>query len=78
MPYAVTGSIDEERPVLVDALMKLPEMQRKVVVLRYWLDQSVAETAEQLGIGEGTVKSHAARGIGALREALTESEINTP
>ena len=56
----------------------LPEQQRKVVVLRYWLDQSVSETADQLRIGEGTVKSHAARGIGALRDALTESEINTP
>jgi RNA polymerase sigma-70 factor (sigma-E family) len=71
-------AFDEERPVLVDSLMKLPEMQRKVVVLRYWLDQSVSETADQLGIGEGTVKSHAARGIGALREALTESEVNMP
>lgn len=69
---------DEERPALVAALLKLPEMQRKVVVLRYWLDQSVSETADQLRIGEGTVKSHAARGIGALRDALTESEINTP
>jgi RNA polymerase sigma-70 factor (sigma-E family) len=71
-------AVDAERPVLVDALMRLPEMQRKVVVLRYWLDQSVSETADQLGIGEGTVKSHAARGIGALRDALAESGVNTP
>ncbi|GAA4670764.1 SigE family RNA polymerase sigma factor [Nocardioides nanhaiensis] len=60
----------EDRDDLVAALQELPEMQRKVVVLRYLLDQPVAEVAAELGISEGTVKSHASRGIGRLRETV--------
>jgi RNA polymerase sigma-70 factor (sigma-E family) len=60
----------EERSALVDALQQLPVMQRKVVVLRHMLDLSVAQTADELGIGEGTVKSHTARGLLALEQAL--------
>lgn len=62
----------EERSVLVDALAKLPEMQRKAVVLRHWLGLSVAEAAEELGIAEGTVKSHTSRGIAALQGLLVD------
>ena len=61
----------EDRPALVDALQELPEMQRKVVVLRHWLDLSVAETAHELGISDGTVKSHSSRGLAKLQAALT-------
>ena len=46
------------------------QMQRKVVVLRHMLDLSVAQTADELGIGEGTVKSHRSRGLTALEKAL--------
>ena len=60
----------EERSALFDALQTLPEMQRKVVVLRHWLGLSVRETADELGIGEGTVKSHSHRGLAALEGAL--------
>ena len=52
---------------LVDGLQQLPPMQRKVVVLRHMLDLSVSETASELGISEGTVKSHTSRGMDALR-----------
>ncbi len=61
----------EERSALFEALQELPVMQRKVVVLRHWLGLSVAETAHELGIGEGTVKSHSSRGLARLQEALT-------
>jgi RNA polymerase sigma-70 factor (sigma-E family) len=60
----------EERSALVDALQQLPEMQRKVVVLRHMLDLSVTQTADELGIGEGTVKSHTSRGLASLERAL--------
>jgi RNA polymerase sigma-70 factor (sigma-E family) len=59
-----------ERSALVDALQTLPSMQRKVVVLRHMLDLSVSETASELGISEGTVKSHTSRGLTALEKAL--------
>ena len=34
-----------------------------MVVLRHWLGLSVRETAQELRIGEGTVKSHSSRGL---------------
>ena len=60
----------EERSALFDALQGLPEQQRKVVVLRHWLGLSVRETASELGITEGTVKSHSSRGLAALEAVL--------
>ena len=64
----------DERSALVDALQQLPVMQRKVVVLRHLLDLSVAQTADELGISEGTVKSHSSRGLAALERALSAAE----
>ena len=60
----------EERSALFDALQALPEQQRKVVVLRHWLGLSVRETAAELRISEGTVKSHSSRGLAALEVVL--------
>ena len=67
---APPGVGTEERSALVEALQQLPPMQRKVVVLRHLLDLSVAETASELGISDGTVKSHTSRGLAALETAL--------
>ena len=61
----------EERSALFDALQGLPTMQRKTVLLRHWLGLSVAETAHELGISEGTVKSHTSRGVAALQDELS-------
>ena len=60
----------EERSALFDALQSLPEQQRKVVVLRHWLGLSVRDTAAELGVSEGTVKSHSSRGLKALEAVL--------
>ena len=60
----------EERDALFTALQGLPPMQRKVVVLRHWLGLSVRETAAELRISEGTVKSHTSRGLSSLQEVL--------
>ena len=68
----------EERSALFDALQALPEMQRKVVLLRHWLGLSTAETAAELGIGEGTVKSHCSRGRERLQRLLTEADLHHP
>ena len=61
----------EERSALFDALHQLPVMQRKTVLLRHWLDLSVAETASELQISEGTVKSHTSRAVASLQAVLT-------
>lgn len=55
------------------ALASLPRRQREVVVLRYFGDLSEREIADQLGLAPGTVKSHASRGLAALRSVLTEA-----
>lgn len=60
----------DDRTTLFAALQELPEMQRKVVVLLHWLALSVEETAAELGISAGTVKSHTARGLERLRGVL--------
>jgi RNA polymerase sigma-70 factor (sigma-E family) len=61
-----------ERQVLHDAMwravMKLPERQRAMVVLRYYEDLSEAQTAEVLGVSVGTVKSAVSRALGKLRD----------
>lgn len=56
-----------DRDSLAAALGALQPRQRAVVVLRYYLDYSISETAAVLGIAEGTVKSQTTRGLEALR-----------
>lgn len=68
----------EERSALIDALQELPPMQRKTVVLRHWLGLSVEQTATELAISPGTVKSHTSRGLAALQEALAEGQPPAP
>lgn len=56
------------------ALLALPERERAVVVLRFYADLSVEDTASVLGIPSGTVKTTTRRAVAALRESglLTE------
>jgi RNA polymerase sigma-70 factor (sigma-E family) len=54
-------------------LAGLPPKQRAVIVLRYYADLSETDIADALGISTGTVKSHAARGLAALRVYLNET-----
>jgi RNA polymerase sigma-70 factor (sigma-E family) len=64
--------VAERRQVVLDALRELPERQREVLALRYYLDLSEADIAETLGISRGAVKSHASRGVAALRHLLED------
>ena len=52
------------------ALARLPRQQRAVLVLRYCEDLPVAEVAALLGCSAGSVKTHAHRGLRALRAEL--------
>lgn len=52
------------------AIQRLPDRQRSAVVLRYYEDLSVEETAEILGVSTGTVKSQVSRGLERMRELL--------
>jgi RNA polymerase sigma factor (sigma-70 family) len=57
-------------PRIMAALMRLPARQRQVVALRLFLDLDTDRTAAMLGIAAGTVQSHLARAIAALRADL--------
>ena len=61
---------EDERVDLHRALLTLPRRQREVVLLRFVADQPEAAVAAALGCSLGTVKSHASRGLAALRDAL--------
>jgi RNA polymerase sigma-70 factor (sigma-E family) len=65
-----TVVLNESQREVADALRALPDRQRAVVVLRYLLDCSTAETAAVLDISEGSVKTHLSRGLTALETAL--------
>jgi RNA polymerase sigma factor (sigma-70 family) len=67
-PFEDREPLDE----LVAAVRALPERQRLVVVLHYWLDTSVDEIAAYLEIPVGTVVSRLSRARAALREQLAE------
>jgi RNA polymerase sigma-70 factor (sigma-E family) len=55
---------------LLDALSTLPPHDRAVLVLRYWEDRSVADTAHDLGISEGAVRTRSLRALQRLRPLL--------
>ncbi|MGC3995444.1 MAG: SigE family RNA polymerase sigma factor [Propionicimonas sp.] len=57
----------DDRDEVVRMLATLPEQQRRVIVLRYFEDLTEADTAHQLGISVGAVKSAASRGLATLR-----------
>jgi RNA polymerase sigma-70 factor (sigma-E family) len=59
-----------DRDEVLEALRSLGPRQRACVVLRYYEDLSVEQTAEILGCSQGTVKSQASRGLDTLRRAI--------
>jgi RNA polymerase sigma-70 factor (sigma-E family) len=56
------------------ALRGLSRRQQEVLVLRYYADLSEHDIAATLGMTRGAVKSHAHRGLAALRQALARDE----
>ncbi|WP_109506237.1 SigE family RNA polymerase sigma factor [Nocardioides speluncae] len=64
----------DERLALQQALAKLAPRQRAVIVLRYFDDQTEAETARLLGVSVGTVKSQTRDALTRLRQHLPDLE----
>ena len=63
------------RTAVMSALADLPPRQRACVVLRYYEDLSVADTAAALGCSEGTVKSQTSRALDSLRSVFEGSPL---
>jgi RNA polymerase sigma-70 factor (sigma-E family) len=66
-PGADAAEAHALRDELRRACLKLPPRQRAVLVLRYFEDQTEADTAATLGISVGAVKSQTSRGLDKLR-----------
>ena len=77
LPSETPALLDDlvvNRDRLVQALRRIPDGQRAVIVLRYWHQLSESETAQILGNSVGTVKSQASRALVRLRHEL-ESDV---
>lgn len=72
LPDTATGSgaVPDDTRLLYAALGELPDRMRATVVLRYFHDLSVAETARSLRCTQGTVKSQTARALDKLKLRL--------
>lgn len=72
-PLLARADVVDERPVdidLAEALQALSYEHRAVVVLRYFSDWSIDQTAEALAISPGTVKSRLSRALRQLNARL--------
>ena len=71
-PMAALTQDVEDRAALVAELSRLPYKQRAVLVLRYFEDLPDRQIAVILDCAEATVRSHARRGLAALRISFAE------
>jgi RNA polymerase sigma-70 factor (sigma-E family) len=69
---AIPSPGELDRDEILHALSSLAPRQRAVVVLRFWDDLSVAQTADALGCSVGTVKSQTAHALQKLRRRLED------
>jgi RNA polymerase sigma factor (sigma-70 family) len=63
----------ERRREVMQALRGLPDRQREVLVLRFYLDLPDTDIARDLGISPGTVRSTAYRALTALGRSLGDT-----
>jgi RNA polymerase sigma-70 factor (sigma-E family) len=73
LPEELSEVTDQETALDVRAaLAGLPPRQRATIVLRYYCDLNIDQTARALGCSAGTVKSQTSKGLVALRQALEQ------
>ncbi|MEU3772090.1 SigE family RNA polymerase sigma factor [Streptomyces sp. NPDC032472] len=58
------------RLTLLEALGRLAPKDRAVLVLRYWEDRSIEETADAMNTSSAAVRTRTSRALGRLREQL--------
>ncbi|MFE7135964.1 RNA polymerase sigma factor [Streptomyces sp. NPDC057638] len=76
-PVTSDGGPEERLLALAvaDGLDTLPDLQRQVLVLRFYADLTVPRIARELGVPEGTVKSRLHAAAKAMRERLRVDEV---
>ena len=67
------GQLDEQKRALLTAVMKLPENERQVIMLRYFAGNSVKDVAKIADRGIGTVTKQLSRAHKKLRKILKEA-----
>jgi RNA polymerase sigma-70 factor, ECF subfamily len=70
--HSYSAGPDESRVALMAALQKLPEEQRRAIVLHHICDLPVKDVAVEVGVPEGTIKARLSRGRTALAALLGE------
>ncbi|MFD8757145.1 SigE family RNA polymerase sigma factor [Kitasatospora sp. NPDC059577] len=70
---AAAGPDTALRLTLLDALGQLPPRDRAVLLLRYWEDRSIEETAQMLRLSSSAVRSQGTRALGRVRALLGDS-----
>lgn len=65
---------DERKETVQKALDLLPEIQREVVILRYYHDLKVKDIATITGVGVSTVQSRIYQGLRKLEKVLEREE----
>ncbi|MFB7457381.1 SigE family RNA polymerase sigma factor [Streptomyces sp. NPDC056188] len=73
VPEPRTGGDAPLRLTLLEALGQLSPKDRAVVVLRYWEDRSVEETATALNTSSAAVRTRCVRALARLRVLLGDS-----
>ncbi|MGW3322435.1 SigE family RNA polymerase sigma factor [Streptomyces virginiae] len=61
---------DAVAPTLLEAMGRLAPKDRAVLVLRYWEDRSVEETADAMNTGSAAIRTRTSRALARLREQL--------
>ena len=62
---------------IAGAMERLSRKQREVIVLMYFEGFTARESAELMGMAEGTVKTHLHRALGSLREQLDDLRVES-
>lgn len=74
LPPAITTICDADRTLFLD-ILRLPEKQKQVILLYYYQEMTIKETADALNIGENAVVYRLRKALRTLRLDWPEEEL---